>query len=122
FFDTLLSRDRAVSCGSCHHPDQGFADRGVVRSTGVHGLLAHRNSPTLANVAFGTSFLFEGGVPTLELQALAPLFAENEMDMSGAEVESRLAADTLYVRLFRQAYGDGPITLAGLTRALATYQ
>jgi cytochrome c peroxidase len=122
FFDTILSRDRSVSCASCHHPDQAFADQGVVRSVGVHGLLAHRNSPTLANVAYNTSFLSEGGVPTLELQALAPLFAENEMDMTGTEIEARLTVDTLYVRLFRQAYGDGPITLAGVTKALATYQ
>lgn len=122
FFEKALSRDRSVSCGSCHRPEQGFADAGAPRSTGVHGLLAHRNSPTLTNIAFGTSFMFEGGVPTLELQAIAPLFAENEMDMNGTEIEARLAADTLYVRLFRQAYGEAPITLGGVTRALATYQ
>jgi cytochrome c peroxidase len=122
FFDTILSRDRTVSCGSCHHPDQGFADPGVPRSIGVHGLRANRNSPTLTNMAFNTSFLSEGGVPTLELQAIAPLFAENEMDMTGSEIEARLAVDTLYIRLFRQAYGDVPITLAGVTKALATYQ
>jgi cytochrome c peroxidase len=122
FFDTILSRDRSTSCGSCHHPDQGFADRGVVLSLGVDGQRAHRNSPTLTNVGLNTSFLFEGGVPTLELQALAPLFAENEMDMTSTLIETRLAADTMYVRLFRQAYGEGAITLSGVTKALATYQ
>jgi cytochrome c peroxidase len=66
--------------------------------------------------------MFEGGVPTLELQALAPLFAENEMDMTGTEIEARLATDSTYIRLFRQAYGEGPITLAGVTKALATYE
>lgn len=122
FFETALSRDRSVSCGSCHKPEQGFADAGMPRSLGVHGLLTHRNSPTLTNIALGSSFLFEGGVPSLELQAIAPLFAANEMDMTGTEIEARLAADTLYVRLFRQAYGEAPISLNGVTRALATYQ
>jgi cytochrome c peroxidase len=122
FFETALSRDRTVSCGSCHRPSQGFADAGRVLSPGVSARETHRNVPTLANAAFGASFMFEGGIPTLELQALAPLFAENEMDMTTAEIEARLAADTLYARLFRQAYGEGPITLSGATRALATYQ
>jgi len=122
FFDKTLSRDRSVSCGSCHHPEQGFADRGVVRSVGVHGLHANRNSPTLTNIGLNTVFMFEGGVPSLELQAIAPLFAANEMDMTAAEIEARLSVDTLYVRLFRHAYGEGPITLSGVTRALATYQ
>jgi cytochrome c peroxidase len=122
FFETALSRDRSVSCASCHEPSRAFSDAGNAFSAGVHGLRTHRNAPSLTNAGFGGAFLFEGGVPTLELQALAPLFAGNEMDMTGAEIEARLAADTLYVRLFRQAYGEGPITLAGATKALATYQ
>ena len=48
--------------------------------------------------------------------------AENEMHMTQAEIEARLAADTVYVRLFRQAYGEGPVTLSGVAKALATYQ
>ena len=42
--------------------------------------------------------------------------------MTAGEIVSRLAADTLYVRLFRQAYGKGSITMDGVTKALATYQ
>ena len=122
FFETALSRDRTVSCGTCHKPSQGFANAGQLLSTGVFGLKTHRNAPSLTNVAFGSSFMFEGGVPTLELQALAPLFAENEMDMTTGEIESRLGADTLYVRLFQQAYGDGVVSLARVTKALATFQ
>ena len=122
FFETRLSRDSTISCASCHTASQGFANTGLTISNGVFGQRTHRNSPTLSNIGFGTSFMFEGGIPTLELQALAPLFAENEMKMTGAEIESRLAADTLYARLFRQAYGEGPVTLSGVTKALATYQ
>ncbi len=122
FFDKILSRDRSVSCGSCHLPTEGFADPGAALSLGVHGRFAKRNSPTLTNVAFGTSFMSEGGVPTLELQAISPIVSENEMDMTAAEIETRLSIDTLYLRLFRQAYGEGPITFSGVTKALATYE
>jgi cytochrome c peroxidase len=122
FFETALSRDRRVSCASCHAPSNGFADAGRMVSTGVFGLTTHRNAPSLTNAGLATAFLFEGGVPTLELQALVPLLAPNEMDMTAPEIEARVAADTFYVRLFRQAYGEGPVTLSGVTKALATYQ
>jgi cytochrome c peroxidase len=66
--------------------------------------------------------MFDGRETSLEAQALFPLFAANEMDMTGSEIEARLAADTAYIRRFRHAYGEGPITLEGVIKALATYQ
>jgi cytochrome c peroxidase len=122
FFETSLSLDTTISCGSCHQPTAGFADAAKRISNGVQGHFTKRNSPSVANALFGSSFMLDGGRPTLESQALAPLFAANEMSMTQGEIEARLAADTAYVRLFRQAYGEGPITLSGVTKALATYQ
>jgi cytochrome c peroxidase len=122
FFETTLSRDHTLSCASCHQPGSAFTAAGRTFSFGVSGIPMHRNTPSLANIGFGKSFMFDGEVPSLELQALKPLLAEDEMGMTAGEVESRLGADTLYVRLFRQAYGKGEITLAGVTKALATYQ
>lgn len=123
FFEKRLSRDSTVSCSWCHSPSVAFADRhtGAI-SRGINGLPTQRNTPTLANVAFGRFFLLDGGAGSLEEQAPGPLFAENEMDMTGPEIEARLSGDTLYARLLRQAYGDGAVTLDRLVRALATYQ
>jgi cytochrome c peroxidase len=122
FFEKQLSRDSTISCASCHRPAEGFADAGRTVSLGIFGQPTTRNAPTLSNLVFSEAFLFEGGVPTLELQALVPILAHNEMDITGAEIETRLKADTAYPRLFRRAYGNGPITLSGVTKALATYQ
>ena len=50
FFDPVLSRDRSVSCGSCHLPERSFSD-GRTRSVGVGGATGLRNAPSLLNVA-----------------------------------------------------------------------
>lgn len=122
FFENALSRDGSLSCGSCHKAGGAFADPQRVSSTGIDGHQTPRNTPTLANLVFAASFMLDGRIATLEEQALAPLFAPGEMDMNREAVETALSADTMYLRLFRQAYGDGPVTLEGVTRALATYQ
>ena len=122
FFEAALSQDRTLSCASCHQPAAAFTAAGRTLSFGVSGKPMHRNTPSLTNMGFGKSFMFDGEFKSLEMQAVNPLFAEDEMGMKTGEIESRLAADTLYVRLFRQAYGEGAITLAGVTKALATYQ
>ncbi|HMC96658.1 MAG TPA: cytochrome-c peroxidase, partial [Flavobacteriales bacterium] len=77
FFDTRLSRNGSISCASCHHPDHAFSDI-LPLSLGVDALPGLRNAPTLGNVAYHSSFFRDGGVPTLEQQALAPIDNERE--------------------------------------------
>src|SRR5690606_4781697 len=76
----------------------------------------------LANMAFASVFMHDGRFGSLEAQALGPLFDHNEMGLAEAEIVAYLQADTAYVRLFRHAFGPGPVTLQGVTKALATYQ
>ncbi len=122
FFEMALSMDHSMSCAACHVPDAAFTHRGRPLSHGVNGAQQTRNTPTLGNIGFGTSFQLDGASASLEAQARLPLLSPDEMGMTVEEIESRLAADTLYVRLFRQAYGNAPITIDGVTKALATYQ
>src|SRR5688572_4458032 len=66
FWDPILSGDRDVACGTCHHPRFGYADNRDL-SIGVSGvglgdwrrfatggsmLFVKRNSQTILNVAF----------------------------------------------------------------------
>lgn len=120
FFDTRLSRTNTVSCASCHLPELAFSDQ-VAISAGVDGRLGERNAPTLANVGFQPRFNSDGGVPSLELQALVPIHDENELDFSNLELIERLNADPQIVRLSEIAYRR-PFDTYVLTRALATYQ
>lgn len=121
FFDPVLSRDRSVSCGSCHLPDLAFSD-GRARSVGVGGATGLRNSPSLLNVAYRPTLFWDGGSLFLESQALVPLEDPNEMDLSTAEALDRLRQHPEYPALFAEAFdGDGP-SIQTLTYALAAFQ
>ena len=119
FYDARLSRTGEVSCASCHKQENAFADPRPV-SAGVHGRLGKRNAPALVNLAWNTSFFWDGGVKTLEQQAIGPITNPLEMDMTMAEVVQRVSADPEYVRLARSAYGSEPRPEV-VTKAIATF-
>lgn len=120
FFDKRLSRDSTVSCGSCHFQQHAFADFSKL-SSGIENRKGFRNSPTLANLGYHPYFFFDGGVPTLELQILAPIEDEFEMDFSVPGVIERLKTDTEIQQLSQLAYGRNfdPFVL---TRSIAAFE
>jgi len=119
FFDPILSRDRTVSCASCHRPDHGFADPRPL-SEGVESRITPRHAPTLLNRAFGTSFFWDGRVSTLEEQVLQPVQNELEMDLALDEAVARLVGDGAYADAFAEVYGGAP-TSELLGQALAAF-
>jgi len=133
FFDPILSVDRETACVTCHSEQWGMSDS-LPRAVGHGaGLLAgpgrrgpnvlRRNSPTLYNLAFRETLLWDGGATTLEEQALLPLLAEDEMSVDPATAVSELAAIPEYVALFEEAFPDDPyVTVPNLASALAAYQ
>lgn len=120
FFDPILSRDRTISCASCHKPEKAFSDDRVV-SLGVEGREGTRNTPTVMNSAGRTRFFWDGRSETLEEQALAPIANPVEMDLPVDEAVARLVADPKWVQRFEDAYSAAP-TRRTLGRALAAYQ
>lgn len=119
FFDPLLSRNRDVACGSCHLQRHAFADPRRL-SEGTLGRLGTRNAPGLFNLAYTPSYFWDGGVDTLERQAIAPIKDEREMDLPFAEAVARVAASPLYPPLFAAAFGRAPDGDT-LTKALASF-
>jgi cytochrome c peroxidase len=120
FFDGLLSADKTVSCASCHLPEHGFAQPDAV-ATGVGGVKGTRNSPTIFNRVFGTSFFWDGRAATLEEQALQPIENPLEMATKVSTVLERLRLDATYVAQFNAAYGDG-VSADNLAKALASFE
>lgn len=120
FYDTRLSKDGKLSCGSCHNLNMAFAD-GQKHSKGFHQNHTQRNSPTLFNLAFAPYYLSEGGVKTLELQALAPLLDTIEMHGNANEISPLFINDAEIQKLSQQAYGR-PLDYYVITRALACFQ
>ena len=119
FFDRRLSRDGSLSCSTCHDPNKAFADERTV-SVGVFGQRGPRNVPTLVNRSYGAASFWDGRMPTLERQVVAPIENRDELDMTLEEVVARLKHEPQYVVAFRAAFNREP-RAGDLARALATY-
>lgn len=120
FFDQRLSLNNTVSCASCHNPKFAFTD-GKKSSIGIHRRIGKRNSPTLWNVKNQDKFMWDGGIKTLEIQALVPLQDTNEMGGEIVDLFPKLSNvkhyDSLAKILYNRAFD--PFVL---TRALSAFQ
>jgi cytochrome c peroxidase len=127
FWDPILSGERDVACGSCHHPRFGYAeDRDL--SIGASGIglgdrrrfaagsaipFVKRNSQTILNVAFNgidetgayapatAPMFWDVRVLGLEQQSLEPIKALEEM--RGDTYPEETAVDTVVARLAANA-------------------
>lgn len=120
FHDARLSRDGTVSCASCHLQHLAFSD-GLELSEGIEGRTGLRNAPTLANLAWHPRLFMDGGVPNLEVQILAPIQDENEMDHNILLVSEELSADAELQALSEEVFDRGidPFTI---TRSIAAFE
>ena len=120
FFDPLLSRNRTLSCASCHREQFAFADTSAV-STGVFGRKGTRNTLSAMNVALQSSLFWDGRASTLEMQALMPIANADEMNLPVDSAVARLNASAFYRAYFRRVYGRQPDQKA-LANALASFE
>jgi cytochrome c peroxidase len=110
FYDPILSKDNSISCASCHTQATGFTHVDHDLSHGIKGRIGKRNALSLVNLAWNTSFMWDGGVNHIELQALAPITDANEMDETLANVVEKLKSSEHYNNLFSKVHSDGEIT------------
>ena len=123
FFDARLSNPQGTSCASCHEPKLGWSGNNRSKTGVAAGstpdALGGRNSPTLSYVGFVPAFhlkkdegkmkavgglFWDGRANILEEQARGPLFAKDEMNLTGeAELAERLRAAP-YAAELRAAY------------------
>lgn len=121
FYDVRLSSDNSISCASCHHQAAAFSDAGMALSIGVDHKIGVRNSPGLFNLAWNTSFMWDGGINHIEIMSLAPLTDPNEMNMDMSELLEKLATIPEYPNLFNKAFGSTEITDQRLFYALTQF-
>ena len=120
FYETALSIDSSISCATCHLQHLGFTD-GKPKSMGVQNRVGMRNAPALINLAYDEFFFRDGGVTSLETQAMSPINSELEMDFDIHLAAARLAKSDFYQRLAMESYGR-EMTAFVLVRALAAFQ
>jgi len=121
YFDTRLSADGTVSCGSCHKPNLAFTD-GVAVSTGVKGQKGTRNSPTVLNRAYSLAQFWDGRAMTLEEQVLGPMANPIEMGNTHMAVVKTLKSVAGYRVLFTRVFGTDDITVDRVAKAIATFE
>ena len=91
FHETALSKDGTISCASCHDSKHAFTDRRRF-SIGVRDQEGTRNGMPLFNLAWKSSFFWDGRAPSLRAQALMPIQDHTEMDESLTNVVMKLTA------------------------------
>jgi len=120
FAENILSKDSSVSCASCHQPQFAFADT-VAFSTGIHGKLSSRNTPSVLNMKNRPYYFWDGRAASLEEQALMPIQNPDEMGLSIVEAVDRLNQHPKYRQLFQQVFQHLP-TEKNLAAALSAFE
>jgi cytochrome c peroxidase len=124
YHETRLSRNRDISCNTCHPLDRYGVD-GALVSTGDRGRKGTRNAPTVYNAAGHFAQFWDGRAPDVEEQAKGPVLNPVEMAMgSGAQVEAVLKSIPEYADLFKRAFPgeQDPVTFSNLARAIGAFE
>ncbi len=122
FYDTRLSADNTMSCAGCHAPDQSFSDQNKPTSVGIDGIAGRRNSMSLVNLGWMSSFFWDGRKATLEDQAFAPVNDPVELHSNWNQVVEKLQEDEEYPLLFEKIYGTSTIDSVMVANALAQFE
>lgn len=121
FYDPLLSRDSTISCQSCHQRVAAFAHIDHALSHGIYSKIGTRNVPSLENMIWNTSFMWDGGVNNLEVQPINPITNPIEMDMPLNMLIHKLQSSQVYPLLFKKAFKDTAVTSERILKALAQF-
>lgn len=121
FYDPILSRDKTISCASCHLQNTGFTHIDHDVSHGIEGRIGNRNSMALINLAWSKDFMWDGGVNNLEVQPINPITNPLEMDEKLENVVFKLQQSHKYKTLFVKAFGDEKVTSQRILKALTQF-
>jgi cytochrome c peroxidase len=124
FHDPRLSKDRKVSCSTCHILTK-FGIDGKAVSSGESGRQGRRNTPTVFNAATHIAQFWDGRAVDVEAQAVGPIMNPVEMDMPDEKaVVDVLAIVPPYIEMFHKAFPeeDHPISLKNVGEAIGAFE
>ena len=120
FLDPILSKDKTLSCMSCHNLLHNGADT-VAYTKGIEGQFGDFNVPTVYNATYNFRQFWDGRAKNLKEQALNPIINPVEMGNSMTIVLKDLKNSKAYPSLFKAIYKDG-ITEENLAEVLAEFE
>ena len=121
FYDGRLASDGIVSCGFCHIQADAFTHHGHTFSHGVDDAIGTRNTPPIQNLAYQTTFMYDGAASHLDLQPIIPFTSPIEMNGNFSDVIIMMKADATYQKLFKIAFTDGQINAENMLKALGQF-
>ncbi|NQX90575.1 MAG: hypothetical protein HRT74_00210 [Flavobacteriales bacterium] len=121
FYDKQLSFNNSISCGSCHLPDKGFADKGA-SSVGFQLQTTPRNAQHIANLREQSRFFWDARSSNLQEQVVMPITNHIEMGINSLDqVVQKVSLAPYYEELFTQAYGDQQVNEERIADALSIF-
>lgn len=122
FYDPILSRDSTISCADCHISFSAFSHPDHPTSHGINGLFGKRNALPVQNMAWRSSFFWDGGVPNLDLVPLNAIQSPVEMDEKPSNVIRKLNRNSTYPNLFKKAFPtEDTISSITMLKALSQF-
>ncbi len=121
FYDPILSANNTISCASCHSPFSAFTHIDHSLSHGIFDSIGNRNSIALMNLAWQNTFMWDGSINHLDMQALAPLSHPKEMASSIDSLVQKVNKSTLYKNLLYKAYGDSLASGEKLLKSMSQF-
>lgn len=119
FYEGKLSINNSISCGTCHEQAFAFTHHGHNVSEGLG--IGTRNTPPIQNLAYQTSFMWDGAATHLDLQPILPILNEVEMGDTLENVISKLEVDADYQEKFSRAFDDGEVNSENLLKAMSQF-
>ncbi|MDR3678629.1 MAG: cytochrome c peroxidase [Flavipsychrobacter sp.] len=106
FYDGRLSSNDTVSCAFCHQNFAAFSNLAHFVSHGVGNQNGTRNAPGIFNMAWNTSYFWDGGVTNLENQPINPMTNPVEMGETLPDVIRKISKDPMYPAMFQRAFSN----------------
>jgi cytochrome c peroxidase len=120
FYDSILSIDNTVSCGSCHSLKSAFVDNEKV-SEGVMKRTGTRNAMPIFNLMWKNQLFWDGRANSLAHLATMPITNELEMAETIPGILSKLNGHPVYPEKFKEVFDTDSITEDEVSKALEQF-
>lgn len=121
FYDPILSLNNDMSCATCHKQEKAFSDSPNVFSPGNNGTIGGRNTMPLFNLAWYSSYFWDGRASTIEDQVFHPVRNTDEMNLTWKDAAKRIKQNSFYQQKFKLAFGNQEIDSVLISKAIAQF-
>lgn len=121
FYETALSSDNTISCGSCHEQRAAFGTFDHDLSHGIGNSHSHRNALPLQNLAWKPLYGWAG--QSSSMQSIILHHLESPVDMGGnlASAMQRLQQSAEYRQMHNAAFSTPAISASTVLSALEMF-